>query len=212
MYSKISLTNLFVAICVCVGVAVIFLGTQSRAANSLDSPEAEEVKAAIQRADEAMTIAQTTGNLDKLEEALIDHPDYLLELKSEQAEELRSFITRILGPEASKNFGYLTAMKNKMTYRQQGQAFVQSAIEEANAAGREFTNADLQALSAQNPDKHIVWPKSSTDFVLPDPTQFQYKAIWIKDDKARAVYDDGIRDKVAILVRIDGRWYVAGIF
>ncbi|RIK43394.1 MAG: hypothetical protein DCC55_05920 [Chloroflexi bacterium] len=170
------------------------------------------MKAAIDRAKEAIAIAQNTGDMHKLKDALVDHPDYLLELQSEQQEELRTFIASVLGSDASKNFGYLTAMKNKITYRLQGEEFVKAAIEQAKAEDREFTNEDLQALAAQNPDKYIVWPRTSTDFAPPDSTQRMYKSIQIDGDKARAVYDDGIRDKTAILVHIEGRWYVAGIF
>jgi hypothetical protein len=201
-----------ILIWICATVAVCFEVAQSRAAAALDTPEAEEVKAAIQRAKEAIATAQNTGDLHRLEDGLVDHPDYLRQLRPEQQEELRNFIAKILGTEASKNPGYLTAISNKISYRLQGEAFVKAAIEGAKAEGREFTNEDLQSLAAEHPDKHIVWPKSEADLALPEPTQRSYKSIEIDGDKARAVYDDGIRDKTAILVRIDGRWYVAGIF
>ena len=80
MHLRVSPASLLIAIMVCVCAAVFLLGSQSRAADSLDSPEAEEIKAALQRAKVAIAIAQRTGDFTKLGEALVDHPDYLREL------------------------------------------------------------------------------------------------------------------------------------
>jgi hypothetical protein len=193
--------------------SITFFGTGTiGAVDSLDHVEAERVKAAIERANAALARAYHTGDVQRLEDAFVDHPDYLSELQPEKVAELGAFIARVLGAEASQNFGYLTAMQNKINFRLQGEAFVQVAIAQVAAEGREFTSADLQVLSVENPDKYIVWPQAQTDLVESDPVELQYKSIEINGDKARAVYDDGVRDKTAILVRIDGQWFVAGIF
>ncbi len=193
--------------------SITFFGVGTLGAvDSLNTTEAEEIKVAIQRAKATLALAYHTSDVQRLGDAFVDHPDYLRELQPEKATELRTFIARVLGPEASQDFGYLTAMQNKLTFRLQGEAFVQAAIEQAKAAGREFTNADLQALSVENPDKYIVWPQARTDLIESEPIEPQYKSIEINGDKARAVYDDGVRDKIAILIQIDGQWFVAGIF
>ncbi len=204
---------LIVLVSLSVYTGLTFFGTGTiGAVDSLDRAEAEQVKAAIQRGKAALALAYHTGDVQRLEDAFVDHPDYLRELQPEKVAELGAFIARVLGPEASQNFGYLTAMQNKITFRLQGEAFVQAAIEQAEAEGWEFTSADLQALSVENPDKYIVWPQARTDLVASEPVALQYKSIEINGDKARAVYDDGVRDKIAILVLIDGQWFVAGIF
>jgi hypothetical protein len=190
---------------------LLSINQPSNAADAIDSPEAQQVMAALERAKDAIATALKTGNVAVLETALVDHPDYLKELTPQEVEGLSAFITRILGPSAAKDFGYLTAMKNKITYRLQGETFVQTEIDKARAANREFTTADLQELMRQHPDKRIMMPRAERAPVTPRPEQRIYKSIQIDGDKARVKYED-VKDRTAILVRIDGKWYVAGIF
>jgi hypothetical protein len=102
-------------------------------------------------------------------------------------------------------------MKNKITFRLQGEAFVQSEIDKAREANREFTAADLQELTRQYPDKYIAMPRAEKQLITPQPDQKIYKSIKIDGDRARVTYED-VKNKTAILIRIDGQWYVAGIF
>jgi len=209
-------------------LALIMIGVDSRALPGLhagyrpsatllavstipETPEAQAIKAALQQAKDAIATALQTGDLTALDTSLVDHPDYLKALPPQEVEELRTFISRILGPSTAKEFGYLTAMKNKITYRLQGEAFVQAEIDKARAANRAFTAADLQELMRQHPDKRIVMPRAEREFVTPQPEQRLYKSIKIEGDKAWVIYED-VKDRTALFVRIDGKWYVAGIF
>lgn len=187
------------------------LALSLKADESIDSPEEYEVIDAMQRAKDAIALALESGEVTVLETALVDHPDYLVELPSEEIEDLRIFITRVLGPTAAANFGYLTAMKNKITYRLQGEAFVQAEIDKAKTARRAFTAADLQDLMRQHPDKHITMPRAMRPSVTSQPDERRYTSVKIDGDRARVTYED-VTSKTAILVRIDGKWYVAGIF
>ena len=177
-------------------VALLISNRPSNTYSSVsDTAESQEMMAAIQRAKDAIAVAQSTGDVSKLEEGLIDHPDFLSELGQEQQEELRQFVGRVSGPRAAQTFGYLTAMKNKITYRLQGEEFVRKTMEKAKAENHEFTSADLQSLASQNPDKYIAFPQPSTVITKSTlvenstPVQRQYKSIKIEGDKARVTYD-----------------------
>jgi len=209
-------TSILLPILIITGIVVtaflLIFAPASNADDSLTTPEAQEIMIAIQRAKDAIAIAQHTGDFSKLEETLIDHPDYLNELQPEQQGELRQFVGRISGVRAAETFGYLTAMRNKITYKLQGEEFVRAAMEKAKAENHEFTSEDMQVLASQNPDKYITWPQTSTVFAASNPVERKYKSIKIDGDKARIVYDEGVKDRTAIFVRIEGKWYVAGIF
>lgn len=171
--------------------------------------EAKEIRAAVHHAYDRLAVANETGNLAVLDDALIDHGSFLQAIGPERQQQLQNSIREILGLDVGSHFGYLTAMRNKMTLRLQGRKLLLEAM--AKAQQRELTSEELQVLQKQN---HGEMP------TLPNPNlpatrviaHEQYQSIEISGDQARAYYDDGIRYETALLVRINGRWYVAGIF
>lgn len=177
----------------------------------LDTPASHEVMAAIQRAYDALSAAYKTGNLNVLSDAFVDHPDFRREIGWAREAELRSYISKITGPKAAQDFGYLTAIKNKLTHRLEGEKLLRSAMAKAKTENRELSEAEWQTLIEQNHGERPALP----DPGLPSKRVIQseqYFSIEINGDKARATYDEGVTGRTAILIRMDGRWYVAGIF
>lgn len=207
---KVTITSLVIILCAG-GSFLLYSIVRSQSYTPANEVEAKAIMAAIQHAYDAMAIANETGNLAVLDDALIDHWDFLQAIGPEHQRELQDYIHEILGLNVTDNFGYLTAMKNRFTHELQGRKLLQEAKAKAKAESRQLTDQEWQTLKEKNhgelpalPDTHL--PKRR--IIAPD----QYQSIEVKGDKARAVYDDGIRDETAILVRVNGRWLVAGIF
>ncbi|MCB0145088.1 MAG: hypothetical protein KDE50_34725 [Caldilineaceae bacterium] len=175
----------------------------------LDSPEAREIMDAIQRGYDALTIAYQTGNLNILSEIFVDHPDYLKEIGPANELELRTYIAKISGPDALKSMGYLTSIKNKIRDRLQGTGLIEAASNNAKSENQELTQEELDDIAQRNHGLHSslsVATASSPKRIL------EYFSIKIKGDRAWATYDEGVTGRTALLVRIDGHWYVAGIY
>lgn len=193
-------------------VALLISHRPSNAYSSVpDTAESQEIMAAIQHAYDALSTAYETGHMNVLADAFVDHPDFRREIGWAREAELRSYISKITGPKASQDFGYLTAIKNKLTHRLEGEKLLRSAMAKAKTENRELSEAEWQTLIEQNHGERPSLPDPglpSKRVIQPE----QYFSIEINGDKARATYDEGVTGRTALLVRIDGRWYVAGIF
>lgn len=177
-----------------------------------DTPEAEEIINSLNRYYAVMHLAYATGNSDVLAEVLVDHPDYRAAIDPEHWSKVQAYVSEILGPASAQDFGYLTVMKNKLIHRLQGRELLQAALAVAKTENRDLTDSEIERLKTQN---HGVMPSlpednaSSQDQIVLRKEHF--RSIEIDSDKARAVYER-VTIRTAILVRIDGKWYVAGIF
>lgn len=195
-----------------IALSVVFLGVVYRQPASAiaipDSAEAREVMAAVQSAYDAIALAHTTENPDKLATAIIDHPDYWNNLDTERQNSVRQYTAEILGAAIPGQGGYLTAMKAKIMHKLAGEKLLKAAMSKASAEKRDLTIVEQQALA--DPNHGVVPSLRNSD--LPRRVINKWLTITIDGDKARAVYDTGIVTRTAILVRIDGHWYVAGIF
>lgn len=204
---KRALTIAIVMICVLFQT----LGVWSYTYSPANEVEAKEIRTAVQHAYDMLAVANETGNLAVLDDALIDHVAFLQAIGPERQQQLQNSIREILGLDVGSHFGYLTAMRNKMTLRLQGRKLLLEAMAKAKAEQRELTSEELQVLQKQNQGERPTLPNPhlpSKRVIAPE----QYQSIEISGDQARAYYDDGIRYETALLVRINGRWYVAGIF
>ncbi len=210
MFTKMLSKLLLLVGIVCMGIIVFLVfGQRSKATNIPDTPETREIMATMQRAYEVLTIAHDTEDVNKLSEVFIDDPDFLRAIGPERQTQLQTYIREILGSTASENFGYLTAMKNKITHRLQGEKLLKAALEKAKSENRELTPMEWQKLAEQNHGERPSLP--NLEFAN-NKRQFLYKSLEIDGDTARAVYDEGVVTRRAILKRINGCWFVAGIF
>lgn len=180
--------------------------------------EGWQVIRALENADAKIGDAGLTGDIDSLNEVLIDDPVFEQTMDKEVYAELKEYIAEVSGPEvAREGFGYLTAMKNKSFHRYHAL----KVMEEAEAAKGSPLNAeDMPGMIERNFNSDaglsIAWYFAYKDM---DPAKLQANVqpmdeqvtkIVIEGDRAD-VYYDGVRSQHAILLRVDGKWYVAQI-
>jgi len=182
---------------------------QNRESRTADIPEAHEIIATIERAYALLDTPVELLDFDEFDAVFIDHPDYLKEISAQRRTALHEQITEQLGAEAAQTFGYRTSMKSKRIADKNRIIQVRSAMERAKAENRELTQAELDEIAKQNQG---TIPALSDLSAPPFVRKLEYFSLKIDGDTARAVYDEGVTGLTAILKRIDGKWYVAGIF
>lgn len=182
---------------------------QSFGFNSIQlTNENTEIMNTLQEMYEVFSKVRQSEDVQLLSTVLIDHPSYEEKLSPKEVVELKAYAEQILGPNAITLFGYLTAMQAKMTHRIQGTRLLISTQEKL---GRELTPEELQDLAKQNHDRIPSIPNKNLPSVRMIKVE-DYKNIAIEGDIASAIYDDGVTSRTALFVRVDGKWYVAGIF
>jgi hypothetical protein len=195
---------------------VIFLLTyrqQSHAANIPDTPESREVITALESAIRVLDIPAEQLDFNELSTVLINHPLYQTELPPDELSALLEYTSKIQGAAALEDFGFLTAMRTKRLNQQHGAELLRAALKRAEMEDRELTADEWQELTEQNYGIQPYLPPASpegqsTPFVRP----LIYLALKINENQAEIKFDTGVKQQRAVLVRIDGRWYVAGIF
>ena len=179
---------------------VIFQVTQAQAAQEIvDNADTRSIKAVMAQAYDVIAKAAQTYDVSEFSTVFVDTSDYKL-----TTEQLKA-LTGILGISATKNAGYLTAMQADYMAMGQGATLLQAAVDKAKAQNREITAAEFQAVIQAN---HGQVPPAS---VINAKTTLTYDSIKVNGDKAVVRYDDGAALQEAILVRINGKWFIAGI-
>lgn len=198
------------AVIILLGLSSAFLGSHpSNAADIPDTPEAHGIMATIEHAYKLLDAPVELLNFDEFDRVFIDHPDYLKEISAERRIALQEQITEQLGAAAAQNFGYRTSMKSKRVADKNRIAQVRLVMEKAKAENREPTQEELDEIAKQN---HGTIPALSDLSAPPFKRILQYFSLKIDGDTALAVYDEGVTGRTAILKRIDGQWWIAGIF
>lgn len=172
-----------------------------------DTPENREIVAAIQRSYDVMDEAYLTQDPSILSKALADDPINEREIGREQAAKLRDYITLVSGHEKAQNLGYLSAIRNKLSHWLHGEQLLAQEMAKATAEGREWTDADTNALAERNfgePPRLRAVTTSITPYELELDA---FRSIQIDGDYARATYERVVLWTV-VLKRIDGQWYI----
>ena len=196
-------------------IVVLFLGItlslfyqqRSQAFNIPDTPEAREIMATVERAYDILAVPFDALEVSKLSEVFIDDPIFLESLTSEQRKEAQARISTILGAKTAENFGYLTAMKARRLHQQHGATLLKAAVSKAKTSDGTLAEEEMADLTKQNYGKTPYLPDSS----LPGRFPLTYISIKIDNDNAYVRYDDGPALQEAILVRVNGIWFIAGI-
>lgn len=104
-------------------VALYAFAFRSPFANSVTGwqnfgPEQWEVVNAIRSFHELYSQARRTGDVELLDQVLVDHPIFRLTLQRGYYPPLKQFVAEYSGAEVAKGYvGYLTAIKNKLRWR-----------------------------------------------------------------------------------------------
>jgi hypothetical protein len=185
----------------------------SRATNIPDTPESRAVTAALENAFRVLDIPAEQLDLAELATVLVNDPRYQAELHADELRSLLAYTGEIQGDAATKEFGFLTAMRTKRINQQHGAKLLRAALEQAKLEDRALTPEEWQTLTDQNygmqPYLAPELPaEQSTPFVRP----LSYLDVRVDGEQAEILFDTGVKRQRAILVRIDGQWFVAGIF
>lgn len=208
MAKFLSARSLLLVSIVFVSLALLLnLNQRSEAYTIPDTPEAREIMATMERAYDILAVPFDTLEVSKLSEVFIDDPIFLESLTSEQRKEAQARISTILGAKTAENFGYLTAMKAKRLHQQHGATLLKAAVSKAKTSDGMLAEEEMVDLTKQNYGKTPYLPDSS----LPGRFPLTYISIKIDNDKAYVRYDDGPALQEAILVRVNGIWFIAGI-
>lgn len=202
-------TKLFVITCIVGAMLILIVNKQSTAADIPDTSEAHEIIATIERAYALLDTPVELLNFDEFDAVFIDHPDYLKEISEDRRTALQEQITEQLGAEAAQTFGYRTSMKSKRIADRNRIIEVRAMMDRAKAENRELTQEELNEIAKNN---HGTIPALSDLSAPPFVRKLEYFSLKIDGDTARAIYDEGVTGRTAILKQIDGKWYVAGIF
>ncbi len=160
-----------------------------------DTPEAKAIIATLERAHYIRAVAARTFDMGEFSEVFINTSDF----KANNSQ--RALIENVFGIESAKNAGYLTYMQSYYSAWQEGASLIQS-IE-----GQDLSLQERDELLRSNQDK-IIAPARQ------DPIgkiKLTYESIAINGDKAVVRYDSPSAYREAILVKVDGKWFVANI-
>jgi len=165
-----------------------------------DTPQNREIMEVMERAYELINSASQSFDTSLFSSVFIDTPDYKL------TDEQRDAISSVLGEEAAQNGGYLTAMKAQYIARKKEAGLLKDVLDKARAENREMTAEELQEVVIKNNGRVPAIIASNET-----KAKLIYESIEISGERAVVRYDDGAALQEAILVRVDGQWFIAGI-
>lgn len=179
-----------------------------------NDPRSQPILAALNQGYATLDQAYVTHDVDLLAIAFIDHPVYRWKLSQSERASLRAFITRVSGAAVAQDFGYLTAMQNKLRYRIHGDQLLRAKLAEGFQEISELSETEWTALAAQN------WGERPTLLgdvqALPQATSKrvvgEIDIVHLCADKAELNYSTGVKGYGALLLWRDGKWWIAGIF
>jgi len=175
--------------------------SQSKALGVPDTPDAREILAVMDRAYILLRSPVELIDASSYAEVMVNTSDY------RPSQENLEFISTILG--VTQEAGYLSFIQAKHTHLQQGARLLRNALGKAKTENRALTNEEMQEIVQQN---HGMLPASLQDLNVPIPIpNIQYEWIQIEGAKATVRYDPGQAVEEAILVKQEGRWYIASI-
>ncbi len=202
MFKQIRIRWLIVVSVVVLAMGLfVFRSTQVRSdAGVPDSAEAKEIMVTMDRAYQVIASASQTFDVSELSSVFVNTPDY--KLTAQQMEK----VGEILGQEDASNAGYLTVMQAQYVSWGQGARLLQETLDKANAEDREMTADEFQEVIKAN---HGQMPALASPVTA--KTVLTYESMQITGDRAVVRYDDGAALQEAVVVRVNGEWFVAGI-
>jgi len=206
--------SLFVVILLVLLVTYFFIqNRESQAFDIPDTPEAREVLAALEQAYAVLGIPFEDLELDQLSEVFKNDPSYTSQLSADELAYLKEYTRKVQGEAALNDFGYLTTMRTKRMNQQNGARLLRAAQERAKAENREVSNEEMRQLTEQNFGMEPYVPhQDAQEQSEPFKRVFRYFSLKMEGDTAEIRFDDMAKNRRAILVRVDERWYVTGIF
>lgn len=173
---------------------------------NLEGVETQPIIIEMEKGYDALAYIHQTDDPSKLSEIFVDSPDY------KSSAEAKKDVEEIFCPEVAERAGYLTAMKAKTIAYGRVNADMRTALEKARAENREITHEEYQAIIKKNngliPPSN---PPTGKGEIVKSSFPLKFDKIIMMGDHATVYYDDGAAYQKAILVKIDGIWFIAGI-
>lgn len=201
-------------------IALLLLATyffvqkqESQASDLPDTPEARDVLATLERAYEVLDTPFERLDLEQLSEVFRNDPSYMSQLSADEVDYLKGYTRKIQGEAALNDFGYLTTMHTKRMNQQHGARLLRAAREKAKAENREVSKEEMRQLTEQNFGMEPYLPdQNEQGKSVPFKRVLRYFSLKIEGDTAEVRFDDMAKTRRATLLRVNGRWYMTGIF
>jgi len=184
-------------------ISIVYLGiTRARAGiNVPNTQDSQEIQEVIHHSYTVFRGAlRNGGDVSEFQYVFINTPDY-----SYENDDVRSFVSLVLGTEQAKNGGYLTVMQAKYIAYGCAIRLFKETEKIAKKENREVTPDEFKFIQD---NCYGVFPPSLSEGA---PPKLEFKIIDIEGDRATARYDDGAALLEATLVRENGRWLIANI-
>lgn len=173
-----------------------------------DTKETQKIQGVIMQGYKLYDIAGRTFDTSQFPSVFADDPD--VPLTRDQRERLQEWLGTI-----PKGAGYLTYVTACYTNREKGALLLEELMAKVRAEGRDSPTRDewmeIVNESGGRPPAPRNQPSISVEEAQKElKSRMRYDLIDIKGDKATVIFDTGITLNKMILVKRDGKWYVAG--
>lgn len=163
-----------------------------------DTPESHQIQATIRRAYELRLLAGRTFDTTDFPSVFVNDPR-----GGKLAPEWLKLVEDVTGS-SSVTPGYLDYELAYYEHWKTGALQLEKLQAKAAEEGRQLTAEEV--LSLQDRSGRIAAPRAPEGVNI----ELNFKSIVVEGDVAIAVFDDGPRLNEMILVKIDGKWYIAG--
>jgi hypothetical protein len=205
---------IWLLICMALPLSAFHAASRSSIATGIqDTPETREIMVIMEKAYELLAIPFDTLDVNQLSEVFRNDPSYADHLSFAELDELKEYTHKIQGEAALKDFGYLTTMRTKRMNQQHGARLLRGAREKAKAENREVSKEEMRQLTEQNFGMEPYLPDQNEQGKrVPFKRILRYFSLKIEGETAEVCFDDMAKTRRATLMRVNGRWYVTGIF
>lgn len=176
----------------------------------LNSPKAKEIRSTIENAFDLISLSHLNLDCSQYREVFIDTGDYKIIDKKQYV-----FIEQELGAGFAKDAGYLTAMRAKCEWYTRIMPIYKTYLAKAKSENRELTLEEWQELEELSLGYGIPAPIED-EYYSPDykvNSSVEMQSIYMNWRGSRAIvrFDDHAAVQEAILIKVDGRWFISSI-
>lgn len=163
-----------------------------------DTPDSRQIQATIRRAYELRALAGRTFDTIEFASVFVNDPR-----GGKLPPEWLKLVEDVTGT-SSDTTGYLDYELAYYEHWKVGALRLEELWAKAAEEGRQLTLEEVQSLKDRS--GRIAAPRAPEGVRI----QIDFKSIVVEGDVATAVFDDGPRLNEMTLVKIDGKWYIAG--
>ncbi|MDW8069226.1 MAG: hypothetical protein RML46_09950 [Anaerolineae bacterium] len=167
--------------------------------NIPNTPDEKEIQQTIERAYELEEIAARTFNTTEFAEVFINDPR-----GGKLDDSTLRFIEEVYGTDLT-SAGYPDYKIAYYKWWASGARKIEALQSKAQAEGRPLSPEELSSLIDSS--GRIAMPRAQGPI---QKVNLQFHSISIEGDTAVVIFDDGPRTNRTTLVKVNGRWYIAG--